>query len=100
LPVALTSAGGLRLADAGFTKNISSCGVLFTAQRELDVGGPIEYIITLIDESSKQVNLRCVGKVVRQVKMNSAADPPERPVSVAATMERYEFVRPAEISRD
>jgi hypothetical protein len=87
LPVALTRAGNLRLADAGFTKNISSCGVLFTAQRELDVGGPIEYVITLIDENSNPVSLKCVGKVVRQV--NS----PDRPGAVAATVERYEFVR-------
>jgi PilZ domain-containing protein len=90
LPLALTRAGSLRLADAGLTKNISSCGVLFTAERELDVGGPIEYIITLIDQSSNAVNLRCVGKVVRQEKVD---DSPNHPVTVAATMERYEFVR-------
>jgi hypothetical protein len=87
LPVALTRAGRLQLADAGFTQNISSCGVLFTVQRELDVGGPIEYIITLIDESSNPVNIRCVGKVVRQVNA------PDQPGVVAATVERYEFVR-------
>lgn len=87
LPVALTRAGNLRLSDAGLTKNISSCGVLFTAQRELDVGGPIEYVITLIDESNNPVNLKCVGKVVRQTNGS------DRPGVVAATMERYEFVR-------
>jgi hypothetical protein len=96
LPVALTRAGGLRLSDAGFTKNISSCGVLFTAERELDVGGPIEYVITLIDESRSPVNLKCVGKVVRQMKVNSRADGPDQPVAVAATMERYEFIRTRE----
>ena len=89
LPVALTRAGSLRLSDAGFTQNISSCGVLFTLQRQLDIGGPIEYVITLIDESNNPVNLRCVGKVVRQIGA------PDRPGAVAATMERYEFVRPA-----
>jgi hypothetical protein len=96
LPLALTRAGSLRLSDAGFTQNISSCGVLFTAQRELDVGGPIEYIITLNDESPNPVNLKCVGKVVRQTKMNGETSGPERPVTVAATVERYEFVRPRE----
>ena len=90
LPVNLTRAGSLRLSDAGLTKNISSCGVLFTAERELDVGGPIEYVITLIDESANAVNLKCMGKVVRQEKVDDAAD---HPVTVAATMERYEFVR-------
>jgi hypothetical protein len=88
LPVALTRAGTSRLADAGFTKNISSCGVLFTAERELDVGGPIEYVITLIDQSSNPVNLRCVGKVVRQEGGDGL---------VAATVERYEFLRPREM---
>ena len=73
------------MSDAGFTKNISSSGVLFTADRELDVGGVIEYVITLIDESTHPVNLRCVGKVVRQDRCVGA---------VAATVERYEFVRP------
>jgi hypothetical protein len=90
LPVALTRAGNVQLSDAGFTQNISSCGVLFTAQREFDVGGPIEYIVTLIDESDNPVNLKCVGKVVRQV------NGPDHPGAVAATVERYEFVRSRE----
>jgi len=89
LPLALTRAGNLRLSEAGFTQNISSCGVLFTSQRQLDIGGPIEYIITLIDESQNPVNLRCVGKVVRQVHASERN-------AVAATMERYEFVRSRE----
>ena len=80
-------AGGLRTSDAGFTKNISSCGVLFTAERELDIGGAIEFVITLIGEKANPVTLKCVGKVVRQQKVNGSSD-------VAATVERYEFVRP------
>ena len=82
-------AGGLRLSDAGFTKNISSCGVLFTAGRELDVGGAIEFVITLSDEKTHPVTLKCIGKVVRQETFNGASD-------VAATLERYEFVRSLE----
>jgi hypothetical protein len=91
LPVALTRAGTQRLAEAGFTKNISSCGVLFTAEHEPDVGGPIEYIITLIGETPNPVNLRCIGKVVRYEKANG--DGMKKPFAVAVTMERYEFVR-------
>jgi len=94
LPVALTRAGTQKLAESGFTKNISSCGVLFTAERELDIGGPIEYIITLIEETPNPVNLRCVGKVVRSEKVNGASNAESR--TVAATVERYEFVRPRE----
>ena len=97
MPVALTRAGNLRLSDAGFTKNISSCGVLFTAARELDIGG--SYRIRHHSQStsrSNPVNLKCVGKVVRQMKMNGQSDGADRPVAVAATMERYEFVRSRE----
>ena len=92
LPLALTRAGSQRLADSGLTKNISSCGVLFTAQRELDVGGAIEYVITLIDETPHAVNLKCIGKVVRYEKANGASEDIAR-FTVAATVERYEFVR-------
>jgi len=86
LPLAVTRAGSERLSESGFTRDISSGGVLFTAERELDVGGPIEYVITLSVEPPEPVNLRCVGTVLRHEKVNSA-------FTVAATMERYEFVR-------
>ena len=88
----MTRAGSQPLAESGFTKNISSCGVLFTAEHQPDVGGPIEYIITLIGESSNPVNLRCVGKVVRCEKVEPLAGA-VKPFTVAATVERYEFVR-------
>jgi hypothetical protein len=96
LPVALTRAGDFRLADAGFTKNISSCGVLLTVPRELDVGGPIEYVITLSDESRNPVTLKCTGKVVRQMRMKAQAEDANRRVTIAATMDRYRFVRSRE----
>jgi PilZ domain len=91
LPVSITRTGAERVAFAGLTSNISSSGVLFTAEREPDLGGPIEYIITLNHEGAQAVNLRCMGKVLR-------ANPVEREKSdsgfqVAATLERYEFVR-------
>lgn len=86
LPVALTRAGTQRLSEAGLTRNISSGGVLFTAEKELDIGGPIEYVITLNVEKPELVNIRCVGTVLRNEKVNSA-------FTVAATMERYEFIR-------
>ena len=72
--------------------NISSCGVLFTAQHEPDVGGAIEYVITLIDDSPHPVNLKCIGKVVRYEKV-VAGSQDVKPFAVAATVERYEFVR-------
>jgi hypothetical protein len=65
--------------------------VLFTSEREPDLGGPIEYVITLNHEGPQPVTLRCMGKVLRAEPMI----PNGRPAAfqVAATLERYEFLR-------
>jgi hypothetical protein len=88
LPLAITRSGAERITVSGLTKNISSSGVLFTSAREPDLGGPIEYIITLNAQSPQLVNIRCVGKVVRAER-----GPVGSAFQVAATLERYEFVR-------
>ena len=69
----------------GETRNVSSAGVLFRSGATLRIGEPVEYLITLPTTPSPGVNtrLRCVGKVVRFAKETE----------VAATLERYEFVR-------
>jgi hypothetical protein len=91
LPLSITRSGAERVAVAGFTKNISSTGVLFTSEREPDLGGPIEYVITLNHNGSQPVSLRCVGKVLRAERI---PDNSERTAyQVAATLERYEFLR-------
>lgn len=83
----------------GCTENISSSGVLFTAQREPDLGGPIEYVITLNLEGPQSVSLRCMGKVLRADRLADrlgephAGDTTPAGFQVAATLERYEFVR-------
>lgn len=69
--------------------NISSTGVLFSAVAAPDLGGPIEYVINLNHEGPQRVNLRCMGKVVRSERAVSD----RRTYHVAATLERYEFVR-------
>jgi hypothetical protein len=93
LPLAITRSGAERVVVAGYTKNISSSGVLFTAEREPDVGGPIEYVITLNQDGSQSVNLRCMGKVVRSNRVGALGDDTQSRFQVAATLERYEFVR-------
>ncbi|MEQ1884850.1 MAG: PilZ domain-containing protein [Bryobacteraceae bacterium] len=69
----------------GETKNVSSCGVLFNTSKPIDIGQPIEYLITLPKAAGTRfdVRIRCMGTVVR-------ADEAE---NFAATLERYEFVR-------
>lgn len=93
LPLSVTRAGADRVALAGLTKNISSTGVLFTTEREPDLGGPIEYIITLNHEGAPSVNLRCMGKVLRADRIPSSSDKELLAFQIAATLERYEFVR-------
>jgi hypothetical protein len=69
----------------GETRNVSSSGVLFTSPATVEVGEPIEYLITFpkTPGSKSEVRLRCVGKVLR--------NDPE--ATFAATLERYEFIR-------
>jgi len=76
---------GSARATRGETRNVSSCGVLFTSKSPVGIGETIEYLITLpkAPGARTDVRLHCIGTVVR----NSAA------TQFAATMERYEFVR-------
>jgi len=78
----------------GRTKNISSTGVLFTTDDEPSVTGSIEYIITLNEDEQQPVSLRCVGKIVRLERTTNGHPEGIEGYHVAATLERYEFVRP------
>jgi hypothetical protein len=98
LPLSIIRAGAERVAFVGLTKNISSCGVLFTTGKEPDLGGPIEYVITLTSDGPQPVNLRCVGKVLRAERTQSGIDEERRAFQIAATLERYEFVREREMT--
>ena len=93
LPVSITRTGSMRVTLAGRTKNISSAGVLFTAGREPDLGGSIEYVITLNREGPQPVQIRCVGKVLRAGPSEVIEDNGRPAYEIAATLERYEFVR-------
>lgn len=75
------------------TRNLSSCGVLFFSEAEVPIGEQIEYTITLPGRQAEDpVRIRCMGKVVRSEERAVVGDPHPQ-YSVAATMERYEFVR-------
>jgi hypothetical protein len=75
--------------------NLSAGGVLFTAALDADIGDPIEYIITFPTHSINggPVNLRCLGKVVRREETSNAGSAGTNLSQVAATLERYEFLR-------
>ena len=91
LPLSITRAGMARVTVAGFTKNISSTGVLFTSDRAPELGGRIEFTITLSHDGSQPVSLRCLGKVLRSKRVPDVSECTA--YQVAATLERYEFVR-------
>ena len=93
LPLFIRSTGGERIPFSGVTKNISSSGVLFTAEKEPGLGSPIEYIVTLNADGPQPVNLRCIGKVLRAEMVAPENHAEEPAYQIAATLERYEFVR-------
>jgi hypothetical protein len=95
LPVELVRAGGARVSLTGETKNLSSGGVLFSSDTHIDVGEPIEYYISLPTGANSRggVRLRCLGKVRRLEVAPTGTGKKGRPVAVAATLERYEFIR-------
>ena len=93
LPIAITRSGTERVSHRAVTKNISSGGVLFTSDHEADVGGSLEYVITLSAQSEQPVNIRCIGKVIRSEPVVSGPSSGYAAFHVAVTLERYEFMR-------
>jgi hypothetical protein len=83
LPLELLRTGSVKTQLSGETMNVSSVGVLFFLEADVSPGNAIEYLITLPTAPNADfVRIRCLGKVVR-------VDGAE----VAATLERYEFIR-------
>ncbi len=84
LPIELLRTGESREPGSGETKNVSSIGVLFSAEVKVQPGDVVEYLITLPTQGDGTgARLRCIGKVVRREEDGRAA----------VTLERYEFVR-------
>jgi hypothetical protein len=75
--------------------NMSSGGVLFTSNVELEIGSPIEYFITLQKSrnGAHKIRLHCVGKVVRRHD-GATMRAKDNVIAIAATLERHQFVRP------
>ncbi len=94
LPIRVVRNGMRSSSAAGETRNLSSGGVFFVSDTRVEAGEPIEYTIHLLPspESPQRVWLRCLGKVTRaQASPASGSE-----FEVAATLERYEFVRAQE----
>jgi hypothetical protein len=94
LPIELVKTGSEAVPKVGETRNLSSGGVLFTADGRLQKGELIEYLVTLPSTSEEPLRLRCMGKVVRVDERASKESGASRhPFSIAATLERHEFLR-------
>lgn len=86
LPCEVVRIGSRTTSQPGETRNVSSGGVfLTTSAPSFQVGEVVEYLISLPTGSRiGDVQLLCKGKVVRRDDSQEG---------VAATLERYEFVR-------
>jgi hypothetical protein len=92
LPLQIIQLGTSKVNRTVETRDISSGGVCFHSDDVVEVGGRIEYLITL-SGSAPPVKIRCLGKVVRSQSLDNGGAPFE----VAVTMERYQFLNPKEM---
>ena len=76
--------------QSGITPNISVSGVMFTTEKEPELGESIEYVITLQESSEQSIRLRCIGKTVRYNRVSGTS---QSAFEIGATIERYEFLR-------
>ena len=90
LPLQIIQVGAEKVNRVEQTRDISSGGVCFLSSEQVEVGGRIEYLITL-SGSNPPVRIRCLGKVLRSQKHDN-----DMPFEVAVTMERYQFMNPRE----
>jgi len=70
------------------TRDVSYRGLYFVADADFEVGGEIEFVITLPQQvtQSGDVNIRCQGEVVRIEPTQNGR------VGIAAKIARYEFM--------
>jgi len=92
LPVSIKPENGKNNAQMVQTRDVSSSGIYFEFEAPMSIGTSVEFLMTLPEPLTKgtPVRIRCIGKVVR-VEPDSKAGHSQ--VGIAATIERYEFVR-------
>jgi hypothetical protein len=95
LPLQILQLGDQRVNRTERTRDISSGGVCFLSPTDVEVGGRIEYLITL-SGTNPPVRIRCLGKVLRSLQPSAAGKMPQ--FEVAVTMDRYQFVRADELA--
>jgi hypothetical protein len=96
LPLHIIQLGDQRVDLLEQTRDISSGGVCFLSPRNIEIGGRIEYLITL-SGSTPPVRIRCLGKVMRSQQPTEGMMAEHSMFEIAVTMERYQFVRADEL---
>ena len=80
----------------GTTSNLSAAGVFIRADASLEVGSTVEFDITLPPEvtgTSKPVEIRCRGRVVRAEVKAGGKKKSEKKGGVACVIDHYKFIR-------
>jgi len=94
LPVVVRSAAERKAADSrnGQTRDISTRGVYFLIDQNLEPGSTLDFMLTLPAEITQgtEVFIHAQGKVVR-VERRSGEE--EERVGVAAVIEKYDIIR-------
>ena len=92
LPLRIVRASPRQTYLEGRTRNLSAKGAYFVVSEGFERGTAIEFLVTLQQglATAGQVGLHCRGHVMRLDKLDG-----KNRLGVAATIDRYEFVRKA-----
>lgn|SRR5690242_209904 len=76
----------------GRTRDISTRGVYFTLEQNLEAGAELDITLTLPTEITRgtEVQVRAQGRVIR---VDQQSDDEDTRVGVAAVIERYDIIR-------
>ena len=87
LPITVKFVDNGKRELTGHTRDVSSRGVFMFLDTEIEVGAPIEFVMTLPAEVtlSEPIRVRCTGKVLRVDKAAEAQ-------GVAVAIDKYDFV--------
>jgi hypothetical protein len=89
LPIVVTAAAGETVQTAAKSRDVSSHGICFYCDAEMEQDAAIEFTLTLPIEvtMTEPISVRCRGKVVRVEKDKAGVR-----FAVAAEIQSYEFV--------
>jgi hypothetical protein len=88
LPVTITGESGRKIRATAESRDVSSHGICFFCDSEMELETPIEFTLTLPAEitMSEPLSVHCSGKVVRVERRE------ENRFAVAAAISNYEFL--------